>query len=56
MYHHISFKEFKKAAKAVLEHHFNNHKLCGEWCPANNWKEDEKQLKKLKYGCKVKHA
>jgi hypothetical protein len=56
MYHHISFKKFKKAAKAVMEHHFNNHKLCGEWCPANNWKEDEKQLKKLKYGCKVKHA
>jgi hypothetical protein len=37
-YRHNYFLEFKKAAKAVLEHHFNNHKFCGEWCPANKWK------------------
>jgi hypothetical protein len=56
MYRHDSFSEFKKAAKAVLEHHFNNHVFCGEWCPANKWKEDEKQLRSLKYRCKVKHT
>jgi hypothetical protein len=58
LYHHKSFKEFKKAAKPVLEHHFNNHKFCGASgaCPANKWKEDEKKLKILKYQCKVKHA
>jgi hypothetical protein len=56
MYRHDSFSEFKKAAKAVLEHHFNNHIFCGEWCPANKWKDDEKQLRSLKYRCKVKHT
>jgi hypothetical protein len=56
MYRQESFQQFKKAAKAVLEHHFNNHEFCGEWCPANRWREDEKKLKILKYRCKVKHA
>jgi epoxyqueuosine reductase QueG len=56
MCHRESFKEFKKAGKVVLEHHFNNHKICGEWCPANKWKENEKQSKKLKYRYKVKPA
>jgi hypothetical protein len=46
MYRHDSFSDFKKAAKAVLEHHFNNHKFCGKWCPANKWKEDEKKFEK----------
>jgi hypothetical protein len=55
MYRHDTFKAFKKNAQAVLEHHFNNHEFCGEWCPANQWQEDEKKLKALKYRCKVKH-
>jgi hypothetical protein len=33
MYRHKSFKEFKKAAKAVLEHYFNNHAFCGGVVP-----------------------
>jgi hypothetical protein len=56
MYRHASFKEFKKAAKAVLEHHFNNHEFCGDWCPANRWKDDEKKLKALKYRSKETDA
>ena len=51
-----SFRKFKVAAKAVLEHHFNNHTFCGKWCPANKWKDDERKKKALKYRCKVKHA
>jgi hypothetical protein len=56
MYPHNSFPKFKVAAKAVLEHHFNNHKLCGDWSPAQKWKDDEVQRKALKYRCKVRHA
>jgi hypothetical protein len=33
--------EFVDAAKAVLEHHFDNHQYCGEWCKCNT-----KQLNK----------
>jgi hypothetical protein len=56
MYRHDSFAKFKVAAKAVLEHHFNNHVFCGEWCPAEKWKDDEVQRKALKYRCKVSNA
>ena len=56
MYRHETFANFKVAAKAVLEHHFNNHEFCGEWCPAKKWKDDEKKMKLLKYRCKEKHS
>ncbi len=49
MFWHEPFKEFKKGVKAALEHHFNNHEFCGEWCPAKKWKDDERKLKELKY-------
>jgi hypothetical protein len=25
--------KMRKATTAVLEHHFNFHTFCGEWCP-----------------------
>jgi hypothetical protein len=28
------FEEFVQASNAVVEHHFNNHQHCGDWCPA----------------------
>jgi hypothetical protein len=31
----------RKAMTAVLEHHFNNHTFCGDWCPALFWKHEE---------------
>jgi hypothetical protein len=33
MYCDRPFDELKTAAKAALEHHFNNHDFCGGWCP-----------------------
>ena len=30
---HDTLEEFKNAGMAVVEHHFNNHQYCGEWCP-----------------------
>jgi hypothetical protein len=52
MYHSQPFPLFQRAAKAVLEHHFNNHKFCDEWCPWKKWGEEERIFKELKYRCK----
>jgi hypothetical protein len=27
-----NFNQFKDAFEPSIEHHFNNHTLCGEWC------------------------
>jgi hypothetical protein len=38
-----TFEQLMNASKAVLlEHHFDDHRLCGAWCPAMYWKDDEK--------------
>jgi hypothetical protein len=29
-----TYEEFKEAVVTVLEHHFNNHEYCGDWCKA----------------------
>jgi hypothetical protein len=55
MYRKHPFHEFQKAGQAVLEHHFNNHELCGDWCPANKWQGEDKD-KMLKYRCKKINA
>ena len=34
--------EFVDAAKAVLEHHFDNHEYCGDWCRRKNESEQQK--------------
>jgi hypothetical protein len=31
-----TYEEFKKAMTAVLQHHFNDHSFCGDWCPARD--------------------
>ena len=33
MYRNLPLPEFVAAAPAVVEHHFNNHSLCDDWCP-----------------------
>jgi hypothetical protein len=52
MYHIQPFPLIMRASKAVLEHHFNNHKFCDEWCPLKKWSEEERIWKPLKYRCK----
>ena len=48
----VSFAQFCESADAVVEHHFNNHTHCGEWC---QWlkasPKDRLELEK-KYRCK----
>lgn len=39
MFWHKLINKFKKGAKALLDHHFNNHEFCGDWCPAKKWKD-----------------
>jgi hypothetical protein len=46
----------ENAVRSVLEHHFNNHSLCGEWCKLKKLKEKELEEAMLKYRCKVKNA
>jgi hypothetical protein len=28
-----SDKVMLNASKAIIEHHFDNHEFCGQWCP-----------------------
>jgi hypothetical protein len=50
------YEDLKMALEVVLEHHFGDHWLCGPWCPAMYWKDDEKDKKSLNYRCKAKDA
>jgi hypothetical protein len=49
-------EEFVDAAKACLEHHFDNHVYCGEWCKRKNETEEEKNKLIKYYRCKEKDA
>lgn len=31
----------EKAVQSILEHHFNNHELCGDWCQYKNLSENK---------------
>jgi hypothetical protein len=46
----------RMAIESVLEHHFNNHSLCEEWCKVKNLEGPERQEAMLKYRCKQKNA
>ncbi len=42
MYHGERFEKFQWHAKAVMEHHFNNHEFCDKWCPGKNGRKKTK--------------
>jgi hypothetical protein len=44
--------QYCDAAKAVLDHHFDDHRLCGAWCPRKRNPESRKGF----YRCKTKDA
>jgi hypothetical protein len=48
------FAVFKEAFKPSIEHHFNNHTLCGEWCAAKKLTDQGKSAAHLHYRSKVK--
>ena len=43
----------KKAIESVLEHHFNNHSLSGNWCRVKDLLRQEKELAMLNYRLKL---
>ena len=51
----VTFKDFLKAGKASLEHHWNNHEFCGSWCQAKEWTDKQKVEHKGTYRDKVSH-
>ena len=54
-----TFEEFVRAVLAVLEHHFNNHEHCGDWCKSareEQGTEEEMRERGLRFRCKEKDA
>jgi hypothetical protein len=49
-----TFEKFQAAREASLEHHWNNHEHCGDWCQAISWTEEEEVKNKGKFRDKVK--
>jgi hypothetical protein len=48
------FKQFKDAFLPSIEHHFNNHTLCGEWCASKKLTDMGKSADHLHHRCKEK--
>jgi hypothetical protein len=48
--------EYVEAASACLEHHFDNHQFCGDWCKRKNESDEGKKTSHKYYRCKVKDA
>ena len=48
--------EHADAAKACLEHHFDNHIYCGDWCKRKNETAEETKASIKYYRCKNKDA
>jgi hypothetical protein len=48
-------EEWNDAAKAVVEHHFDDHTYCGPWCPRKNMTQQQLQQSARYYRCKTKN-
>jgi hypothetical protein len=53
---HRKPEEYDAAAKACLEHHFNNHIYCGDWCKQKNQTEEERKASVRYYRSMEKDA
>jgi hypothetical protein len=49
----VSFLAITKAVIAVIEHHFDNHKQCGNWCQAKKGMQEEVRDNRLHFLCKI---
>jgi hypothetical protein len=54
-YHTSEFDIFQEKSKAVLEHHFNNHTHCDDWCAMKKVDATQAVRGNLKYRCKKEH-
>jgi hypothetical protein len=50
---HFGFTLLKKAVVAVLEHHFDDHDYCTDWCQARKGTEKEVRDSGLQFRCKI---
>jgi hypothetical protein len=50
-----TYEEMVTAVCACLEHHFNIHKLCGNWCKAAKGTEQEIRSTGLQFRCKQRN-
>jgi hypothetical protein len=50
--HTMTFDMFREKSKAVVEHHFNNHAHCGDWCAVKNADATKATIGELKHRCK----
>ncbi len=48
--------EFIQAAQACLEHHFDCHTYCGDWCKRKDQSEAQQKASIKYYRCKIKDA
>jgi hypothetical protein len=47
---------YETAGSAVLEHHFDNHEHCGQWCRRRTMTEAQRHASTRYYRCKTKDA
>lgn len=50
-----TYDEFTKAVVAVLEHHFDNHEHCSNWCQARKGMQEEVRDSRLCFRCKIRN-
>ena len=51
--HHLrNFETFWEKSKAAVEHHFNNHAHCGDWCAMKKAAATQAAIRELKLRCK----
>jgi hypothetical protein len=53
---HLPEDKYCDASKAVLDHHFEDHRLCGAWCPRKRLTEEQGKASAAFYRCKTKDA
>ena len=46
--------EYCQRARAILEHHFDNHENCGDWCKRRRLSQEEALASERYYRCKTK--
>jgi hypothetical protein len=49
------YEQFQTAVLAVLEHHFNNHQFCGNWCKSTSGTAEEVSAAGLRFRCKERN-
>jgi hypothetical protein len=49
-------EEFETAAASVLEHHFDCHDYCGDWCKRKSESEEQRKSSVKYYRCKTRDA